>query len=276
SNFLGSFVAPLVLVPIAVHWNWRVAFFLAGVPGLVLAVLIARYVHEPEKKPEPQADGAGATAAVGYLAMLRYRNMILCVAMSIFMVAWMVLGWVFLPLFYVKVRQLSAGEMSVLMSLLGLSAAFFSFVVPGLSDRLGRRPVVAGCSLLGLLVPLAALTRSEGARAAARCGGRGTVTACDLRACAHHAGHERHGSRGGVRAAARRRPHDHLRQSGLDGAADVPRLSRRLPLRARAAGVRGGRHGRRVRAGARHGGVREPALGHRRRTRRRELVHGVS
>src|SRR5438270_8817532 len=29
-------------------------------------------------------------------------------------------------------------------------------------------------------------------------------------------------------------------------------------------GVRGGRHGRRVRAGARHGGVREPALGHRR------------
>src|SRR5881398_138776 len=59
SNFLGSFVAPLVLVPIAVHWNWRVAFFLAGVPGLVLAVLIARYVHEPEKKPGPQADGAG-------------------------------------------------------------------------------------------------------------------------------------------------------------------------------------------------------------------------
>ena len=157
SNFLGSFVAPLVLIPIAVHSSWRTAFFVAGVPGLIMAVLIARYVHEPEKKPEPQADGAGATAAVSYLAMLRYRNMILCVAMSIFMVAWMVLGWAFLPLFYVKVRQLSAGEMSVLMSLLGLSAAFFSFVVPGLSDRLGRRPVVAGCSLLGLLVPLAAL-----------------------------------------------------------------------------------------------------------------------
>src|SRR5207302_1442688 len=58
SNFLGSFVAPLVLVPIAAHWNWRVAFFLAGVPGLVLAVLIARYVHEPEKKSQP-APGSG-------------------------------------------------------------------------------------------------------------------------------------------------------------------------------------------------------------------------
>src|SRR6266480_3511588 len=145
SNFLGSFVAPLVLVPIAAHWNWRVAFFLAGVPGLVLAVLIARYVHEPQKKSQPAAGSAGSASAMSAVAMLGHRNMILCVLMSIFMVAWMVLGWAFLPLFYVKVRQLSAGEMSVLMSLLGLSAAFFSFVVPGLSDRLGRRPVVAGC-----------------------------------------------------------------------------------------------------------------------------------
>ena len=43
------------------------------------------------------------------------------------------------------------------MSLLGLSAAFFSFIVPRLSDRYGRRPVVVGFNLLGLLVPLAAL-----------------------------------------------------------------------------------------------------------------------
>src|SRR5215469_1189894 len=157
SNLLGSFVAPLVLVPVAAHWSWRAAVFLAGVPGLVLAGVIARYVHEPERKPAPAAAAGAAAETVSYLAMLRYRNMILCVLMSIFMVAWMVLGWAFLPLFYVKVRQLSAGQMSVLMSLLGLSAAFFSFIVPRLSDRLGRRPVVVASNLLGVLVPLAAL-----------------------------------------------------------------------------------------------------------------------
>jgi len=153
SNLLGSFAAPLVLVAIAEHSSWRVAFFLAGVPGLIMAALIARYVHEPQKKPLP----ASAGAAMSYLTMLRFRNMVLCVLMSVFMVSWMVLGWAFLPLFYVKVRQLSSGEMSVLMSLLGLSAAFFSFIIPGLSDRLGRRPVVMACNLLGVLVPLAAL-----------------------------------------------------------------------------------------------------------------------
>ena len=53
SNLLGSFAAPLVLVSIAEHWSWRSAFFLAGVPGLLMALLIARYVHEPPRAPRP-------------------------------------------------------------------------------------------------------------------------------------------------------------------------------------------------------------------------------
>jgi len=156
SNLLGSFAAPLVLVAIATAASWRMSFFIAGIPGLIMAVLIARYVHEP--KPLPLAAGASQPeAAMHPSAMLRYRNMWLCMLMSIVMVAWMVLGWAFLPLYYVKVRQLSPGAMSLLMSVLGLSAAFFSFVVPGLSDRYGRRPVVLTCNLIGVLVPLAAL-----------------------------------------------------------------------------------------------------------------------
>jgi MFS family permease len=157
SNLLGSFAAPLVLVAIAERSSWRMAFFLAGIPGLLMAILIARYVHEPQSRPAPAAEPGGPGFRMSHLDMLKSRNMILCVLMSIFMVSWMVLGWAFLPVFYVKVRQLTSGEYSVLMSLLGLSAAFFSFVVPGLSDRLGRRPVVVAFNLLGVLVPLAAL-----------------------------------------------------------------------------------------------------------------------
>jgi MFS family permease len=94
---------------------------------------------------------------MGFGAMLRHRNMGLCMLMAIFMVAWMILGWVFLPLFYTKVRLISADQMKYLMSVLGLSAAFFSFVVPALSDRFGRRPVIVIFNCIGLLVPLAAL-----------------------------------------------------------------------------------------------------------------------
>jgi MFS family permease len=152
SNLLGSFAAPLVLVAIASTFNWRWAFFLSGVPGLIMALLIAKFIRQPTAPAVPPAE-----TNMGYGEMLRHRNMWLCMLMAIFMVAWMVLGWAFLPLFYIKVRHMTNGQMSVLMSVLGLSAAFFSFVVPALSDRFGRRPVIVIFSFIGLLVPLAAL-----------------------------------------------------------------------------------------------------------------------
>lgn len=156
SNLLGSFLAPLVLVALAGLYSWRGAFFIAGIPGLVMALLIARYVRAPARHTS-QAPAAPADSGMRYGEMLRYRNIWLCTLMSIVMVAWMVLGWAFLPLFYVSIRQLTAAQMSLLMSVLGLSAAFFSFVVPGLSDRFGRRPVIIAFNLIGLLAPLAAL-----------------------------------------------------------------------------------------------------------------------
>jgi MFS family permease len=152
SNLLGSFAAPLVLVAIASTFNWRWAFFLSGVPGLIMALLIAKFIRQPTAPARPPAE-----TNMGHGEMLRHRNMWLCMLMAIFMVAWMVLGWAFLPLFYTKVRHISNGQMSLLMSVLGLSAAFFSFVVPALSDRFGRRPVIVIFSFIGLLVPLAAL-----------------------------------------------------------------------------------------------------------------------
>jgi MFS family permease len=158
SNLMGSFVAPLVLVAVASSYNWRWAFFLAGVPGLIMALLIAKFVRQPAATATPAQTAAPlAEMSMGYGEMLQHRNMWLCMLMAIFMVAWMVLGWAFLPLYYTKVRQIGNGQMSVLMSVLGLSAAFFSFVVPALSDRFGRRPVIVIFNFIGLLVPLAAL-----------------------------------------------------------------------------------------------------------------------
>jgi MFS family permease len=156
SNLLGSFVAPIVLTALALHYGWRKAFYLAGLPGLVLALLIFMYIREP-KTHELSATTHASDARMGLGEMFRYRNMWVCVLMSIFMVPWMILGWVFLPQFYDGVRHIDKTSASYLMSVLGISAAVFSFIVPGLSDRIGRKPVMVMFSALGVLVPLAAL-----------------------------------------------------------------------------------------------------------------------
>jgi MFS family permease len=168
SNILGSFAAPLVLVAIANAWHWRAAFFVAAIPGLICAVLVARYVREPARDPRARDtvdsptpssphDRVAGNASISAGEVFQHRNMWICVLMSCVMVAWMVLGWVFLPVYYVNERAISASAMSALMSVLGISAAVFSFIVPGLSDRIGRKPVMIAFSALGALVPIAVL-----------------------------------------------------------------------------------------------------------------------
>lgn len=159
SSLFGSFLAPLILVAVAEAFDWRIAFFVAAVPGLIAAYFVWKFVREPgapTSVPDAAARAEERSENVGLLHMLRYRNLVLCLVVSTCMVSWMVLGWTFLPLFYLHERGYSPGEMSLLMSVLGISAMVFSFIVPGLSDRFGRRPVMILFALLGVLVPLAA------------------------------------------------------------------------------------------------------------------------
>src|SRR5882672_5485581 len=68
SNLLGSFVAPLVLVAVATAYSWRWAFFLSGVPGLIMALLIGKFVRQPTATvpaPAVQTDAPGVAARMG-------------------------------------------------------------------------------------------------------------------------------------------------------------------------------------------------------------------
>jgi MFS transporter, ACS family, hexuronate transporter len=47
SSLMGSFVAPVVLVAFAAAYGWRESFFLAGVPGLLMALLMYWFIKAP-------------------------------------------------------------------------------------------------------------------------------------------------------------------------------------------------------------------------------------
>jgi MFS family permease len=160
-NLLGNGLAPIVLVLLAQVYGWRTAFFLAGVPGLICAALILFFARE--QTPEDRARLAAASPIkdagkpLSSLDLLKIRNIAVCSVISVFMVGWMVMAWVWLPLFYTKMRGISPDAMGWLMGVLGFGAVFFAFFVPWLSERFGRRPIISLFCFMGMLVPLGAL-----------------------------------------------------------------------------------------------------------------------
>lgn len=154
SNLLGSFVAPVLLVSFAAAFGWRQAFYLAGIPGLVSALMIWLLIREPEAPAHIVDDAVDKESP---WAVLRERNVLLCCLLSVILVSYLVICWVFMPLYLTEVRGYPPETMQWLMGTLGISATIGSFAISGLSDRIGRRPVMIAMPLIGVILPLGAM-----------------------------------------------------------------------------------------------------------------------
>jgi MFS transporter, ACS family, hexuronate transporter len=156
ANLLSNFLGPIVVVNFGLAFGWRSAFYLAALPGVVAAVLMLWLLRDPtpeEVSPAPAAGGSDDAQAAAW----KHPNVLLCIGMSISLVAFIVVFAIFMPLYLVNVRHMPQPVMAWLMSMFGLTSMLFAFLVPGSSDVLGRRPVVISMSLIAALIPLSAL-----------------------------------------------------------------------------------------------------------------------
>jgi MFS transporter, ACS family, hexuronate transporter len=152
SNTLGSALAPLVLVPIALAYSWREAFFVAAIPGLLSAVLIWFLIKEPAAPVVHEAQ-----ERLSIKQAFAERNILLCAMIAVLLIAYLVICWGFMPLYLTKMRGFDPDTMSWLMATLGISAGIGSFVVPAISDYVGRKPVMIMVPLIGVILPLGAM-----------------------------------------------------------------------------------------------------------------------
>jgi len=153
-SLIGTAIAPIVLVWLADHYGWRSAFYLAGLPGLLLALLVWRFIREPEMPPRAADD---APPPLLPLAMLANRNIAVCSMISCLMVGSLVIGSIFLPLFFTGPRGWEPKTMGWVMAVLGLTPGLGGVLVSWISDKVGRRPpMIAGC-FLAAICPFAAL-----------------------------------------------------------------------------------------------------------------------
>ncbi|MFZ0038977.1 MAG: MFS transporter [Candidatus Acidiferrales bacterium] len=151
---VGLAATPILTTQIAAHFGWRWAFFVAGIPGFITGLMLWRFVKEPVKKEGGEFHGHKPQLR-DYVSILRYRNIWLCCIGATGFIGWLFLNSVFAPLYITEVAHQPATTAGFLLGASGLGSFILGFLLPSLSDRWGRKPVLLLMAAMSALVPLA-------------------------------------------------------------------------------------------------------------------------
>jgi MFS family permease len=144
----GLALGPIVATQLLQVMSWRWIFVLVAIPGLILAVLLARTIREPMHLA---ADAATLAPRARIGDLFRHRNVplamlgLLCAMSGIFTLSAMV------PSYLVDYLKLSTAQMGFVTSAIGFGGFLGQMVLPGLSDLLGRKTVAVMGFLVGAI-----------------------------------------------------------------------------------------------------------------------------
>jgi len=151
-GLISMLAGPLILVALAQALGWRPTFYLTLIPGLIIAFLIFKILKEPDMtKVAGVKSKAEKPTLKESLIAFRNRNVVTAILFSSFILCWNVSTLTFAPVYLVTKKGFSATDMSYIMAVIGLGAVVWGVVVPSLSDRFGRKPVIIIFTLLTLV-----------------------------------------------------------------------------------------------------------------------------
>ena len=147
---VGMAAAPVLTTQIAARIGWRAAFFVAGLPGIVLGLILWKFLREPGDEKA----AAHKPVLSEYFSLLRYRNMWLCCVGSAGFMTWLWVMHTFAPLYITEVNRNSATFAGFILSASGLGAFVWGLILPWMSDRTGRKPALLLVAAISAVVPL--------------------------------------------------------------------------------------------------------------------------
>lgn len=154
-SLVGSAIAPVFATQIAAALGWRAAFFAAGVPGFIAALLILFLVSEPLRQEQQEKATWAQT-----LRVLATPGLWLCFTGAICFTTFVISFSVFTPLYLTGVGGLSKTDAGLVLSASGLGGFLYSLAGPTISDRIGRRAMLLIAAALCVLLPVTLILAS--------------------------------------------------------------------------------------------------------------------
>ena len=153
----GLGLGPLLVGALLHVVDWRQVFLVFVLPGLALAFAVWKVV--PAGSPTVATHvGQQRSSMSDFKAVLAIPNIRTAAAMMLCWLTCLMTTSAFLPNYLVDHLKLPFSQMATVMSAIGLGATVGTLLLPWLSDKIGRKPVMTLCAI-GALVSLVLLSR---------------------------------------------------------------------------------------------------------------------
>ena len=146
----GLGFGPIIATQLLQHMSWRWVFGIVGIPGLIIAVLVAMTIREPATiTANKTAAERAATPKIKFSEMFKHRNVplsmiaLLCAMCGIFVIS------AFTPAYLTGYLKLTDQQMGFVVSAIGFGGFLGQWWLCGLSDLFGRRLMAITGFLVG-------------------------------------------------------------------------------------------------------------------------------
>lgn len=134
-------LAPIVatqLLPMVPSWHW--VFVMVSVPGIIVAFLLYRIVKDPDySKASAQVKDIPKSSIKD---VMKYKNIKLAVLAMCGVMACLFVLSALLPNYLTDYLKLNLEQMGFIAAGPGFGGAVGAFLIPSLSDKFGRKPVI--------------------------------------------------------------------------------------------------------------------------------------
>jgi predicted MFS family arabinose efflux permease len=154
AGLVGLALAPVLTTQIAARFGWRAGFFIAGVPGVILGLVLWRFVREPDHEDAGHGHHHKPSFKE-YASLLGYRNIWLCGVGAAGFMTWLFVINVFAPLYLTAASKTTATTAGLILGASGLGSFVWGWILPWASDRLGRKPSLLIMAAMCTVIPIA-------------------------------------------------------------------------------------------------------------------------
>ena len=155
SSLIGGAMAPVLTVSLAVALGWRSAFYIIAIPGIIVGLILWRYLREPKLVVEQDEEQQMVKPTkADYLKVFKTRNVWLCTIIGTCNMVFILTLTAFLPTMLANSTNYKEAQIGMLLGAMGLMMFVGQMGAPALSDRIGRLPILKIFSFIAIFLPI--------------------------------------------------------------------------------------------------------------------------